>query len=109
MAKNHFAKNIRKRMKTFGITTDQLSELTFMQKEDIQDIIKGHIKPEQIDEFDLALICSALHCTEEMLMSKTNLLHKPHKSDTKKSIRVKAHIQEFINDMAFLHNILSEN
>lgn len=104
-------KNIKKRMKILNISANQLAEMTFMNKTDIQAILSGKTDIHDIDEFDLALICSALHCTEEMLLnnSKQDLLSNPHKSDTPRSIQIKARMQDFLHDFACLSDVISEN
>lgn len=101
------SKNMKKRMKLVNLSVEQLAEQTFMDKNDIKDILRDKT---DIDEFDLALICSALHCTEEMLLngSKSDLLSNPHKADTPKSIQIKAHMQNFLRDFAQLSDIASE-
>lgn len=77
-------------------------------------IIDNELSYEDIDEFDLSMICSALHCdsryfvdsevkNEDLLVSTMN-----RGKDTIKSKNVKAKIQDFMNDYAFVNDVLSE-
>ncbi len=53
---------LKNRMDMLGIDVSALSEMTFMDEDVIRDIIADTLAYEEIDEFDMSLICSALHC-----------------------------------------------
>lgn len=103
------------RMNLLGIDVSTLSEMAFMDEEVIADIINDKISFEEIDEFDLSLICSTLHCepkyfvdgevrNEDLVISTMN-----RGKDSIKSKNVKAKIQDFMNDYAFVNEVLAED
>ncbi len=105
---------LQDRMNLLGINVSTLSEMTFMDEEVIVDIINNNLAYEDIDEFDLSLICNALHCdalyfvdsgvrNKDLLVSTMN-----RGKDSVKSKNVKAKIQDFMNDYAFVNEVLLE-
>lgn len=105
---------LQDRMNMLGIDVSALSEKTFMDEEVIRDIINNRLAYEDIDEFDLALICDTLHCdtlyfvdsevrNRDLLVSTMN-----RGKDTVKSKNAKAKIQDFMNDYAFINEVLLE-
>lgn len=110
----YIGSELQDRMNLLGIDVSTLSEMTFMDEEVINDIINNESAFEEIDEFDLSLICSALHCdaqyfvdgevrNRDLLISTMN-----RGKETIKSKNVKARIQDFINDYAFVKDVLLE-
>ena len=110
----YIGSELQDRMNLLGIDVSTLSEMTFMDEEVINDIIDNESAFEEIDEFDLSLICSALHCdaqyfvdgevrNRDLLISTMN-----RGKETIKSKNVKARIQDFINDYAFVKDVLLE-
>jgi hypothetical protein len=110
----YIGSELQDRMNLLGIDVSTLSEMTFMDEEVINDIINNKLTYEDIDEFDLALICSALHCDaryfvdgevrdKDLLVSTMN-----RGKDSIKSKNVKAKIQDFMNDYAFVNEVLLE-
>lgn len=102
------------RMNLLGIDISALSEMTFMDEETLKEILTDKQAYEEIDEFDLSLICSALHCDalyfvdgevrkKDLLVSTMN-----RGKDSVKSKNVKAKIQDFVNDFAFVNEIMLE-
>lgn len=105
---------LKNRMDMLGIDVSALSEMTFMDEDVICDIIANTLAYEEVDEFDMALICSALHCdthyfidgevrNKDLLVSTMN-----RGEDSVKSKNVKAKIQDFMNDFVFVNEILLE-
>ncbi len=105
---------LQDRMNLLGINISTLSEITFIDEESISNIISDKSSYEEIDEFDLLLICSALHCDPQyfidgdvrscdLLISTMN-----RGKDSVKSRNVKAKIQDFMNDFAFVNEVLLE-
>lgn len=110
----YIGSEIQDRMDLLGIDVPALSEMTFMGEEVIDDIINNKLAYEDIEEFDLSLICSALHCNaryfvddevrnEDLLVSTMN-----RGKDSVKSKNVKAKIQDYMNDYAFVNEVLLE-
>lgn len=110
----YIGSELQDRMNLLGIDISTLSEMTFIDEEIIRGIINNESAYEEIDEFDLSLICSALHCDVQyfidadvrncdLLVSTMN-----RGKDTVKSRNVKAKIQDFMNDFAFVNEVLSE-
>ncbi|MGM9926382.1 MAG: hypothetical protein ACI35P_00385 [Bacillus sp. (in: firmicutes)] len=106
---------LQDRMNLLGIDVSTLSDMTFVDEDTVNDIIANKCSYENIDEFDLSLICSALHCdtryfidnevrNQDLLISTMN-----RGKDTIKSKNVKAKIQDFMNDFAFVNEILLED
>lgn len=58
----YIGKDMQERMNLLGLTADEVADKAFMEKENIEAIIQNKTALEEIDEFDLSLICSVLHC-----------------------------------------------
>lgn len=110
----YIGKDMQTRMDLLGLTADEVADKAFMEKEKVDAIIQNKIALEEIDEFDMALICGVLHCEEaffkdpavrekDLLMASVN-----RGSDTEKSMKVKAKIEDYMRDFAFVSDILSE-
>jgi hypothetical protein len=102
-------------MDLLSIDVSALSEMTFIDEDVINDIIDNKLAYEEIDEFDLSLICNALHCDtryfiDDKIRNNDLLISTMNRGmDTVKSKMVKAKIQDFLNDYAFVNDILMEN
>ena len=110
----YIGSELQDRMNMLGISVSTLSDMTFVDEEIINDIINNKSAFEEIDEFDFFLICSALHCdaryfvdgevrNRDLLISTMN-----RGKDSVKSKIVKAKIQDFMNDFAFVNEVLLE-
>lgn len=103
---------LQKRMTILGLNVKELADKTFSDAKDIQAIIDNKAEFNSIDKFDLALICSVLHCTPEFFTDETvrkrDLLENTVDGgkENKESIRVKAKLQDLINDFNFLNEII---
>ena len=110
----YIGSELQDRMNLLGMSVSALSEVTFMDEDLINDIIADRIVYEDIDEFDMSLICSALHCddryfTDDEVRNKDLLVSTRNRgNDSVKSKNVKAKIQDFMNDFAFVNEILLE-
>ena len=110
----YIGSELQDRMNLLGIGSSALSEITFMDEETISDIIKNKISYEDIDEFDMSLICSVLHCdaryfTDREVRNKDLLISTMNRGkDSVKSKNVKAKIQDYMNDLAFVNEVLLE-
>ncbi|MCI8665215.1 MAG: hypothetical protein HFG82_00875 [Dorea sp.] len=110
----YIGNDIQNRMNLLGLTIDEMADSTFMEKEIIDSIIQNKTPLEEIDEFDMSLICSVLHCkpeffTDDLVKEKDLLLTSMNRGmDNKKSLEVKAIIHDFMNDLSFVEEILSE-
>lgn len=85
-----------------------------MDEDTINGMMENKLAYEDIDEFDIALICSALHCdnryfTDSKVRDKDLLISTMNRGkDSVKSKNVKAKLQDFINDFAFVNETLLE-
>lgn len=110
----YIGSELQDRMDLLGIDISTLSNITFLDEDVISDIINDKFSFEEIDEFDLSLICSALHCDAQYFVNdevrnKDLLISTMNRGkDTVKSKNVKAKIQDFMNDYAFISGVLSE-
>ena len=110
----YIGKDMRERMDLLGLTADEVANKAFMEEGAIEAILQNRTAFEEIDEFDMSLICSVLHCepayfTDEKVKEKDLLTASMNRgSDTKKSRKVKAQIQDFMRDFAFISDVLAE-
>lgn len=110
----YIGKEMQDRMELLGLTAAEVAEKAFMEKETIDTIIQNKIALEEIDEFDMSLICSILHCKPEYfadanMKEKDLLMASMNRGlDSKISMEVKARIQDFMTDFAFIKDILLE-
>lgn len=107
----YIGKDVSERMGLLGLSEDEVANKTFIKKEIISAIIQEKIAFEEIDDFDLDLLCSILHCkpeffTNEEAKEKDLLLASLHRElDSEKSRKIKAKIQDFMDDFAFVAGI----
>ncbi len=110
----YIGNELQDRMNLLGMDISTLSDRIFMDEETISDIVENKIAFEDIDEFDMSLICGVLHCdaqyfindevkNRDLLISTMN-----RGKDSVKSKNVKAKIQDFMNDFAFVNEVLLE-
>ena len=110
----YIGSELQDRMDLLGIDISTLSNMAFLDETVISNIINDKFAFEEIDEFDLSLICNALHCDTQYFVNgevrKKDLLISTMNSgkDTIKSKNVKAKIQDFMNAYAFICEVLSE-
>lgn len=110
----YIGKDVQDRMKLLGLTADEVADKAFVDKEQIDAIVQNQIALEEIDEFDLSLICGVLHCTPEFFqdtVTKSNdlLVASMNRGlDNENSMKIKAKIQDFMRDFTFVEDILSE-
>ena len=110
----YIGSELQERMNLLGINVSALSEITFMDEETIRDIIENRLSYEDVDEFDMSLICSALHCDTQYFIdgevrNKDLLISTMNRGkDSVKSKTVNAKIQDFMKDFAFVNEVLLE-
>ncbi len=108
---HYIGKEFSSRMDSLGLNSSSLADMTFMSKESINRIINDEIVYEDIDEFDMSLICNVLHCDPLFFVDedvrKNDLLYSTMNrgEDTVKSRIVKAKIQDYMNDFSFLERV----
>ena len=111
----YIGRELQDRMDLLDISISALSEMTFVDEDTLGKIIKNKLAYDDIDEFDMSLICSALHCDEHYFINsevrKKDLLVSTMNrgKDSIKSQKVKAKIQDFMNDFAFVNEIMLED
>ena len=110
----YIGKEVQDRMELLGLTVKEVADKTFLEEDVVAAIINNEISLENIEEFDFSLLCSVLHCQEDFFTDsearERDLLSASMNRglDDKKSMNVKAKLQEFMNDFAFVTDILSE-
>lgn len=110
----YIGEELQKRMDLLGLTTDEVANNAFMEKEDVDVIVQNKIALEDIDEFDMELICSVIHCkpeffTDANVREEDLLLASMNRDfDNEKSMKVKAKLQDFISDFAFVMDVSQE-
>ena len=111
----YIGSELQDRMNLLGIDVSTLSKMTFMDEEIISDIVNNKSAYEDIAEFDLSLICSALHCDAQYFVDgevrNNDLLISTMNTgkDSIKSKNVKAKIQDFISDYDFVNEMTLED
>lgn len=103
----YIGKRLKKRMKLMDVSVDMLSEDSFVDKDLIKNILKNKVSLNDIDEFDLALICSALHCDIAYFTEgKDDFLSlSVNRGLSMKPVKVMAKIQDFMNDRDFINSL----
>ena len=109
----YIGKELQDRMDLLGLTTEEVADETFLEEDAIKAIINNEISLEDIDEFAFLLLCSVLHCKEDFFTNpeagEDFLSASINRGlDNEKSMNVKVKLQEFMNDFAFVMEILSE-
>lgn len=110
----YIGNEMQDRMNLLGIDVSTLSDMTFMDEDALNQILNNRLAYENVDEFDLSLICNALHCdsryfVDDEVRNKDLLISTLNRgNDSVKSKNVKAKIQDFINDYVFINDILLE-
>ena len=111
----YIGKELQDRMSLLGVDISTLAEITFMDEKTISDIIENRISYEDIDEFDMSLICNALHCNsqyfiDDKVRNKDLLISTMNaRKDSIKSKNVKSKIQDFMNDFVFVNEVMLED
>lgn len=107
----YIGSELQDRMNLLDIGVSALSEMAFVSEDIIEDILVDKLAYQEIDEFDMSLICSALHCDthyfiDSEVRNKDLLISTMNRgTDTEKSKKVKARIQDYMNDFAFINEI----
>ena len=105
----YIGKEVQDRMELLGLTIKEVADKTFLEEDVVAAIINNEISLENIEEFDFSLLCSVLHCQEDFFTDSDLLSASMNRGlDDKKSMNVKAKLQDFMNDFAFVTDILSE-
>ena len=105
---------IKERMELLDMDINSLSDKSFMDINTLESIIEEKISLEDVDEFDLNMIASALYCTSEYFFNSdvrerdiiTNSLNRG--ANNTKSIIMKGKIQNFVRDFVFIQAIIDE-
>ena len=111
----YIGKELQDKMSLLGIDVFTLAKITFMNEEIISDIIENRVSYEDIDEFDMSLICNALHCNsqyfiDDKVRNKDLLISTMNaRKDSIKSKNVKVKIQDFMNDFVFVNEVMLED
>lgn len=101
-------------MKLLEMDIPALCQLTFMSEKEMIDILIDKTSYEEIEEFYIQLLSTALHCDplyfiDETTRKKDLLIATQNRGiDTPKSMKVKSKIQSFLDDYAFVNEILYE-
>lgn len=110
----YIGEELQKRMNLLRLTADEVADKAFMEREDVEAIIQNRIALEEMDEFDMELICGVVHCkpdffTDADVREKDLLLTSIDGGfDNEKSMKVKAKLQDFMSDFAFVMDVSQE-
>ncbi len=110
----YIGNDVRERMEMLGLSVADVADRTFLEEDAILAILNNETALEEMEEFDLSLICGVLHCREDFFSNsdakeKDLLLASMNRGiDTVDSMNVKAKIQDFMDDFAFIEGVLSE-
>lgn len=105
---------VAERMKLLGIDIDVLVDEFFFEKEFIDALLRGEIDIKNMDDYDIAVLSNALHCTpevfyDEMEQQRDLLLWSLNRGeDNRSSIDAKLYVQEYVRDFLFIESILEE-
>jgi len=111
----YIGNELRKRMNMLNIDCSILSKESFVDEDVIKKLIANELAYEEINTFDLELLCNSLHCDTRYFIDddvkRRDLVFSTmnRTKDTLGSIKVKAKIQDFLNDYIFMKNILVKN
>ncbi|MDD6023620.1 MAG: hypothetical protein PUC06_05175 [Oscillospiraceae bacterium] len=99
------------RMNQLGYTSRSLAVKAFVGESLINDLLANNIEIDQVDELDVGLLCSALHCNklyfsdEEVRMRDLLVAAQNAKEDDESANLVKARMQDYINDFDLICDI----
>lgn len=102
------------RMNLLGLSVKEVADKAFLEEEYIEAILHNKVALNNIDEFDLNLLCSILRCKPEYFTNRSEQLRDllytsiNSKNDTQQSKMVKTKIQDFMNDYNFVNETLLE-
>lgn len=105
---------MKERMDLLGMNVNSLERNSFVDRRIICYILDDVLAYEEIDKFQLSLLCDALHCDEQYFTDETIrnkdlvIATRDDEKDSVQSNRVKAKIQTLVNDDAFVSNLESE-
>lgn len=111
----YIGSELSNRMNILNLTVQELADKSFLDENDIKKMMHNDIPYEEIDEFDLNLLCGVLHCKPEYFIDndvrKTDLLNSTlnRGTDDDKSTKIKAKLQDFMNDFEFINKVLSSD
>lgn len=110
---HYIGKQLQERMYLLGNTVQELAEMAYISEETLQDLLCDRVPCEAIGEYQLSLVCSALHCSPEYFWDEGTrdgdlLVSTKSRNDSVKSMNEKARLQDYVNDYAFLEEVLSE-
>lgn len=109
-----FGEDLKTRIDLLGLDVSTLAKKTFIDEDLINKMISNSISYEEVDEFDMSLLCDVLHCNPKYFIDNTaknsDLIFATMNRgcDSIKSRTVKAKIQDFINDYFFINGVLNE-
>ena len=101
---------LKSRMELLDITTKELADTVFMTTSEVKNILDGIVGYDDLDSFDISLLCSALYCSDDYFENKetrdkdmlNNLIAT---SDTLKIIEVKKRISSYLYNMGFIKSV----
>lgn len=103
--KHYIGTTLQTRMKKLGLTTQDISHEIWQPPAYIQIILDNKIAYEDIDEFDINLLCAVLHCEPELFTDPDYHDMISDMPDMPSHIMSKiADVQSYINTFAFLMN-----
>lgn len=103
--KHYIGTTLQTRMKKLGLTTQDISHEIWQPPAYIQIILDNKIAYEDIDAFDINLLCAVLHCEPKLFTDPDYHDMISDMSDMPSHIMSKiAEVQSYIDTFAFLMN-----
>lgn len=109
----YIGRDLKERIVLLGLDSTTLAPMPFLDGDLVNSIAENKLAYEDIDEFDLALLCNALHCDPSYFIngevkSKDFLAKAITPTDSMAVKKIKMKICNFVNDFAFVHEIEKE-
>lgn len=109
----YIGRDLKERIALLGLDSTTLASMPSLDEDLVNSIAENKLAYEDIDEFDLSLLCNALHCEPSYFIngevkSKDFLAKTITPTDSMAVKKIKMKIYNFVNDFAFVHEIEKE-
>lgn len=103
---------VLERMQALGLDVQTLSKNSLVDEAVISQVISNTSSIDDLDEFDLDMICGVLYCSSDYFYSeearRKDIISGSFNrgDDTPKSMKVKGNIQSFVNDFILMQDMM---
>lgn len=109
----YIGRDLKERIALLGLDSTTLASMPSLDEDLVNSIAENKLAYEDIDEFDLALLCNALHCEPSYFIngevkSKDFLAKTIKQTDSLEVKKIKIKVRDFVNDFAFINKIAKE-